>query len=367
MDSADSLVEQVKFVSIFVQGALYGRWPSSYSWTGSLLKKFANTLRGIHRHLRLDTLEVGPLSTSKTSNKQIHVGRFTDDADPGHSHVPWTCVRGSIVTGAGAALLSRHNVSSFARQAWLYAFLTSTLAASISCTLIAATQIWSSGRKNLRRQHDALRSIITCIVLESGCIYSAALLTLVILLAVRSWFEHVLIDSMPLIITIVFSIVVFRMGASNPSDPREFSTGFLVDSDSNLKPVTRFNLRLPGQKPTRDSGTLSPSHFWPVQPDRSLPGYLPPQLQEQQRQRNKGSKTGFLQNALHRGCSTGQGREQGHYNLRSQTKHPLSYFRASEELAVDMELEAEIDQARWQRPKALPPALMLPRSDPGII
>jgi hypothetical protein len=43
--------------------------------------------------------------------------------------------------------------------------------------------------------------------------------------------------------------------------------------------------------------------------------------------------------------------------------HPTSYFRTSQEIGVNLELEAEMDEEIYNHPKALPIALMFPRSD----
>lgn len=107
----------------------------------------------------------------------------------------------------------------------------------------------------------------------------------------------------------------------------------------------------------RDSIAISPSRFWPTQPDRSLPYHLPRTIQERQHgSRNIKTKPDF---GKHYGTPRSDGKKS-HYNLRSKLAHPSSYFRVSEEMGIDMELEVEIEEAKLRKPKALPAALIIP-------
>ena len=109
----------------------------------------------------------------------------------------------------------------------------------------------------------------------------------------------------------------------------------------------------------RDSIVISPSRFWPTQPDRSLPYHLPRTIQERQHGRNIKTKLGRFGFSKHHDFLRSDGKKF-HYNLRSKLAHPSSYFRVSEEMGIDMELEVEMEEAKLRKPKALPVALIIP-------
>lgn len=268
-------------------------------------------------------------------------------------------IPGSIVTGIVTLVSSskQMDASGFMHQAWLIAYLSITLAASTTYTLMIASRVWVLERRVIKdKSRTSLCPLIMGTILDSGAIYSATLVTLVVLLLLKSWFQHVLLDSIPFIIALVFSIVIFRIELGVTTDgPQSPSANPSADNDHSLKSIIRLSTH---HGTSQDSVSFSPSHFWPAQPDRSLPGYLPRPLQERQQQQRKNSKRSLFD--FLRGDRPPK---QGHYNLRSQLAHPSSYFRTSEEMGVDVELEVEIDEARWQQPKALPNALMLPRSE----
>ncbi|KAF5353945.1 hypothetical protein D9756_007172 [Leucocoprinus leucothites] len=268
---------------------------------------------------------------------------------------PATCSVTGIVTLVSSS--KQMDASGFMHQAWLIAYLSITLAASTTYTLMIASRVWVLERRVIKdKSRTSLCPLIMGTILDSGAIYSATLVTLVVLLLLKSWFQHVLLDSIPFIIALVFSIVIFRIELGVTTDgPQSPSANPSADNDHSLKSIIRLSTH---HGTSQDSVSFSPSHFWPAQPDRSLPGYLPRPLQERQQQQRKNSKRSLFD--FLRGDRPPK---QGHYNLRSQLAHPSSYFRTSEEMGVDVELEVEIDEARWQQPKALPNALMLPRSE----
>lgn len=155
---------------------------------------------------------------------------------------------------------------------------------------------------------------------------------------------------------LVFSIIIVRVGLGITTDGPSPPTDSFVDNNPHLKTIDtipRHTTQISG-----DTIAFSQPHTWPVQPARPLNQPLPQQQQQQRKINKKPSIFSFKR--------SGRGpprQEQGHYNLRSQMAHPSSYFRASEEIGVDLELEVELDEARYKQPKALPVALMLPRSD----
>lgn len=107
----------------------------------------------------------------------------------------------------------------------------------------------------------------------------------------------------------------------------------------------------------RDSILISPSpRFWPTQPDRSHPYHLPRTIQHGRNIKTKLGRIGF---SKHHDSLRSDGKKF-HYNLRSKLAHPSSYFRVSEEMGIDMELEVEMEEAKLRKPKALPVAVIIP-------
>lgn len=153
---------------------------------------------------------------------------------------------------------------------------------------------------------------------------------------------------------LVFSIIIVRVGLGITTDGPSPPTDSSSDDDHYMRTTdifTRPSSQLP--RLSRVSMPSSPSHHWPFQPYRPL-GPV------HQGQHNKSPKTSIFSFKRNR---QGEEKGQGHYNLRSQLAQPSSYFRASEDMEIDMELEFEMDEARYRRPKPLPVALVVARSE----
>ncbi|KAI0352622.1 hypothetical protein OH77DRAFT_770519 [Trametes cingulata] len=99
---------------------------------------------------------------------------------------------------------------------WITAFFSMTFATNAICTALVAYRIWAINRAHLSFRHRRLRPVMVLIV-ESGAIYSATLLALLILYNVDSWFQYVILDSVSPIVGIVFSVIMLRIatGMSN--------------------------------------------------------------------------------------------------------------------------------------------------------
>ncbi|KAF9451549.1 hypothetical protein P691DRAFT_662941 [Macrolepiota fuliginosa MF-IS2] len=270
---------------------------------------------------------------------------------PTYIVLPGLFFLGSIVTGIGTLVTFEKlgHASIFRLRHWLVAFFSFTLAGSTLCTLMIAIRIWALNRQSLDDLSGRSLSPIIRIVLESGAIYSGALIILLVLFETKSWFQYVLVDAMTPIIGLVFSIIIVRIGlglTTGDSPPGAIDTINISDCESPYTPYIRPNSHL-SRLPQRVSATPSPTRLWPVQPNRPI---NPPQ-------QNIKTKTSIL--SFKRKI---QRTRQAHYNLRSQAARPSSYFRTSEDMEIDTELEFELDEARYRRPKALPVALMLPRA-----
>ena len=72
-----------------------------------------------------------------------------------------------------------------------------------------AYRVWTINRKYLSFRNRHLQSIMLLIV-ESGAIYSATLLALLILYNVNSWFQYVVLDAVSTIVVSVFGMYRLR-------------------------------------------------------------------------------------------------------------------------------------------------------------
>lgn len=145
----------------------------------------------------------------------------------------------------------------------------------------------------------------------------------------------------------MFSVIIVRvsLGISTDGPLSSENTAFHDHRNHHIESGTHTHPHPPPTHPSRLSSTPSPSRLWPVQPNRPV-----------------NPRGGRRKQAI--GLSfwnRRRGQGQTHYNLRSQTEHPSSYFRASEDMEIDTELEFEIEEARYRQPKMLPVALVLPR------
>ncbi|EKM77611.1 hypothetical protein AGABI1DRAFT_130299 [Agaricus bisporus var. burnettii JB137-S8] len=173
-------------------------------------------------------------------------------------------------------------------------------------------------------------------ILESGALYSIILIILLLLLATKSWFQYVLIEALPSIIGILFSILLIRIGLGLSIDGPQPSP-----SPSWSPSHTQFHYSKSSNPPKYlNNNTINPSS--PNTHHSHRPFILPLILNQNHNLKEKGQ------------IQIDKIQQQQHYNLRSQLPQPSSYFRTSEDIEIDMELEFEIDEARCRRPKSLP-------------
>ncbi|XP_006456019.1 hypothetical protein AGABI2DRAFT_121919 [Agaricus bisporus var. bisporus H97] len=251
--------------------------------------------------------------------------------------LPLLLFLGNIAAGIGFLINHANFVqgSMFNTRLWTLTFFSLSLAISMICTLIIALRIWFLSSS----KGDQRISSITPMILESGALYSIILIILLLLLATKSWFQYVLIEALPSIIGILFSILLIRIGLGlsidgpQPSPSPSWSpshTQFHYSKSSNPPKYLNNNPINPSSPNTH------PSH---------RPFILPLILNQNHNLKEKGQ----IQIDKAR-----EQQQQQHYNLRSQLPQPSSYFRTSEDIEIDMELEFEIDEARCRRPKSLP-------------
>ncbi|KZT64356.1 hypothetical protein DAEQUDRAFT_769764 [Daedalea quercina L-15889] len=259
---------EAKLVSIFVQSVLYGNYMTLFFTTTKALlwrRPSGNPLR--RNMLFVSFLMFGIATTHVATNFSRIILAFINNADaPGgpaaffdemsnftqmfgstlyvaqtllgdamvlyRSYLVWgkklwviafpfILLLGSTATGVGI-LYSFDKVdpeaSIFVVQLghWITAFFSMTFATNVICTALVAYRIWAINRTHLFFRYQDLRPVMVLIV-ESGALYSATLLALLILYNVGSWFQYVVLDAVSSIVGIVFSVIMLRIatGVSN--------------------------------------------------------------------------------------------------------------------------------------------------------
>jgi len=91
---------------------------------------------------------------------------------------------------------------------WIVSYFSITIALNVICTSLLAWKIWSINRKSARA--GDLNSVII-IVVESGAIYSATLVTLLILYELGSFAQFIVLDAVNPIIGITFTLIIIRV------------------------------------------------------------------------------------------------------------------------------------------------------------
>ncbi|PIL35766.1 hypothetical protein GSI_02496 [Ganoderma sinense ZZ0214-1] len=130
--------------------------------------------------------------------------------------VPFILLLGSTASGIGilysfAKVVPEAEIFVDELQHWILSFFSLTLATNIICTGLVALRIWHMNRAIMTFVDHSYRPIIF-LVLESGMVYSATLLTLLILYKTGSWFQYVLLDAISPIVGLVFSMIIVRIG-----------------------------------------------------------------------------------------------------------------------------------------------------------
>jgi len=131
--------------------------------------------------------------------------------------IPMLLLLGSTATGVGI-LYSFDKVTPegqiFVHQLsqWIISFFSVTFATNVICTTLVGYRVWRINKKGIgfSSSHRRLRSVMVLIV-ESGAVYSAALMALLILYEADSWFQYVVLDAITPTVGIVFSVIMYRI------------------------------------------------------------------------------------------------------------------------------------------------------------
>ncbi|KAJ7060139.1 hypothetical protein C8F01DRAFT_208755 [Mycena amicta] len=137
------------------------------------------------------------------------------------------CLMGGVAAGIGALqsfaatkhangdpifLTNLHN--------WIVSFFSLTLFTNLTCTLLIAGRIWLINRSTAANAHVFGRGLgpAIMIIVESGAIYSFALIILLALYVQESYAQYILLDAETQIVGVVFSMIIVRVGMGLATD-----------------------------------------------------------------------------------------------------------------------------------------------------
>ncbi|EJC99759.1 uncharacterized protein FOMMEDRAFT_93188, partial [Fomitiporia mediterranea MF3/22] len=83
---------------------------------------------------------------------------------------------------------------------WIVSFFSLTLFTNLTCTALIAFKIWWTGRQLQSVSPQRVHSPVLAIVVESGMVYSTALISLMAAYVSGSWGHYVILDMMAQII-----------------------------------------------------------------------------------------------------------------------------------------------------------------------
>jgi len=139
---------------------------------------------------------------------------------------------------------------------WIVSYFSITIALNVICTSLIAWKIWSINHRSARA--GDLNSVIIIIV-ESGAIYSATLLTLLILYEFGNFGQYILLDAVNPIIGITFTLIIIRVSLGLSTSSGRAGTSqrvFTLAGSSRGKSGTDTTGRMPSfNRPANGLGT----------------------------------------------------------------------------------------------------------------
>ncbi|KAI0339753.1 hypothetical protein BDW22DRAFT_1361354 [Trametopsis cervina] len=123
----------------------------------------------------------------------------------------------SIGNNIALATASENPGDVFATQTgqWITSVYSMTLVTNLSATSLLAYRIWTINRETSNyRMTDRLSPVLR-VVIESGAIYSLTIIAAIITFAIQSPGVYVLLDMISPIISIVFNMIIIRVGIAS--------------------------------------------------------------------------------------------------------------------------------------------------------
>ncbi|RPD53075.1 hypothetical protein L227DRAFT_470950, partial [Lentinus tigrinus ALCF2SS1-6] len=124
---------------------------------------------------------------------------------------------GSIGLNVALATASSHKGDVFAVQTgqWITSVYSLTLATNLSSTTLLAFKIWTVTRKSAQFRSTNFLAPVLRTIIESGAIYSMTITAALISFVVKSNGVYVLLDMISPIISIVFNMLIIRVGMAS--------------------------------------------------------------------------------------------------------------------------------------------------------
>ncbi|KAI5122026.1 hypothetical protein M0805_008017 [Coniferiporia weirii] len=128
-------------------------------------------------------------------------------------------VTGIIAVVSVAKASSETPIFAVKLKDWITSFFVITLFTNFSCTALIAFKVWWMERQlaEFSRSSSGFRPVMI-IVIESGAVYSVSLIALLAMYINGTWAFYFIIDTMPDIIGVVFSLIIVRMSLASSSE-----------------------------------------------------------------------------------------------------------------------------------------------------
>ncbi|KDQ18747.1 hypothetical protein BOTBODRAFT_520017 [Botryobasidium botryosum FD-172 SS1] len=167
--------------------------------------------------------------------------------------LPTMLLLSTAITGYGtcyhlALLKPGQSVFLIALKPWITSYFAITLTTNVMCTGLLAYRIWNINRGQGGAGGRDLSSLVV-IVVESGAIYSSALIALLTLYVLGNNGQYVVLDAVNPIIGIVFSLIIVRVGLG-------------ITTNGTRRSANSGNALTPGSNP-RSNGSGNP---YPMKP-----------------------------------------------------------------------------------------------------
>jgi len=147
------------------------------------------------------------------------------------------CLAGCLASGIGTLVVlgvASPSTSVFTAKQWVASFFATTLITNGGCTILIALKIWLTERQTsaVFRSRSALS--VAIMIVESGAIYSIALVTVLALFLANSWAQYIVLDMVIQLTGIAYSLIIVRVGLSLTSEEATWSS-----RNSKVKPSFR--------------------------------------------------------------------------------------------------------------------------------
>ncbi|KAI0773176.1 hypothetical protein BD413DRAFT_656572 [Trametes elegans] len=124
---------------------------------------------------------------------------------------------GSVGLNVALVKASTHTGDVFAVQTgrWITAVYALTLGTNLSSTMLLAGRIWTITRRSAQYRSTDIFSPVLRVIIESGAIYSMTITAALISFVIKSNGVYVILDMISPIISIVFNMLIIRMGIAS--------------------------------------------------------------------------------------------------------------------------------------------------------